>query len=456
MLLLIGRFHPLVLHFPIVLILLALVFELINRFGYLKEGAKVIGFVLAAASLSVVVVVVAGYLLYTSGEYTGDLVMRHFWGGVFSGAGILTTTLFFLLDQCSRRRLYTAYFVLLVLTNIGVVYTSHLGGSLTHGKDYLTEYLPLIFGKGQVTGQKPIEEMLVYQDLIVPFLETKCVSCHNEHKTKGGLLMTSYTSLLQGGESGQPAITKGNPEQSALYLRVSLPPDHEDHMPPEGKKPLSNQEIALLKYWITAGASNELPVGRARENPAIDSVIQSYLPESIRLSHRLFDKKQEKEQLKQELAQLAEKLQVSIEEDMEAEGNGFILSMRFPPAPFGSEQLQEMQPYLPFFTKVSLVSSDITDDDLYFVGKMINLRQLYLQKVDLNGSGLIYLQNLQNLETLNLSFTETENAAALELIKFPVLKKVYLFDTPVSEELVKALRKNRADWQILLEEGPYR
>lgn len=450
----VGRFHPLVLHFPIVLTVLALVLEL---FGMIKISIKhqaTITLILIAASLSAVFVVVAGYFLFGSGEYSGELINQHFQAGVMAGAGILLTTACYFAWQLHGGVYHKLYLGLLIATNALIGYTSHVGGSITHGQDYLTEYLPS-FSSGSGLEQKPLDSMLVFEDIIHPFLTTKCISCHNEHKKKGDYLMTSYQTMISGGESGKPAIVKNLPDQSELYLRITLPANHDEKMPPEGKKPLSAQETEIIKWWIDAGASTDLKVIHAADNPGVSRVLNDYAPEAIKMGHKIIRNKEEQKRLKQELDALAKKLRVRIEEDHNAEGNLYSLSMTFPPAPFSSSQLQELQAYFPYFSKMSLVASEIGDDDLFFIGKMENLRELYLQKTDIKGPGLIYLQELKHLETLNLSFTKINNAAVLQLMQFPSIKKAYLFGNQISKDVIAALRQTKNSRQILMEEGPY-
>ncbi|MEQ6118610.1 c-type cytochrome domain-containing protein [Reichenbachiella sp. MALMAid0571] len=454
LLLFIGRFHPLILHFPIVIIFLTLALEFLYKTNLLQRNERTIALMLGLASLSVFFVVLAGYFLFASGEYTGELIMSHFKAGIFAGSGILITTVLYLIGQYSNRKILNFYFTSLILTNAIVGYASHLGGTITHGKDYLTEYLPEIFNKRN-TATKPKEEMLVYEDLIVPFLTTKCISCHNEHKTKGDYLMTSYATLVKGGKSGNSGLVKHYPEQSELYKRITLPVDHDDHMPPEGKKPLSLHEIEIMEYWINAGASTKQLLIDIPQDSAITQTIESYLPESRRLNGKILKQKAEKERLLTELTELAKKLNVSVQEDQTSEENFFTLSMQFPPANFTGEQLKELQAYFLLFTKVSLVASDIKDDDLFLIGQMTNLRELYLQKTAINGSGLVYLKDLQYLERLNLSFTQTNDATVLEVLQFPSLKQVYLFGSQVSPQVLQALRANQLSREFLLEEGPY-
>ena len=80
-------------------------------------------------------------------------------------------------------------------------------------------------------------------------LKTKCFSCHNEQKQKGGLVMTSRETLLKGGDDGAVAVP-GAPEESALI--TSLDEEADPHMPP--KKQLSPAQIETLQQWVKAGA----------------------------------------------------------------------------------------------------------------------------------------------------------------------------------------------------------
>lgn len=80
-------------------------------------------------------------------------------------------------------------------------------------------------------------------------LKTNCVSCHNETKQKGGLVLTSREAALEGGENGA-ALTPGDPEQSPVV--TTLAEDADPHMPP--KKQLPGEEIETLRRWVAEGA----------------------------------------------------------------------------------------------------------------------------------------------------------------------------------------------------------
>jgi hypothetical protein len=99
---------------------------------------------------------------------------------------------------------------------------------------------------GLLTAQ---EEKITYDDHIRPLLENKCFSCHNPDKKKGGLELTSYAGLINGG-SGGAVVDAGNPIGSRLWTCSSK--KEEPYMPPEGA-PLEPKDLALLSKWIAGG-----------------------------------------------------------------------------------------------------------------------------------------------------------------------------------------------------------
>lgn len=450
----IGRLHPLILHFPIVLIILALVFELLNRFYSVKTGENTLMVILIAAAVSSLVSVAAGFFLFASGEYSGSLMERHFWSGAITGAAIFITLALFLVHRYTSRYYY-GYLGALLISNASVAYASHLGGSITHGQDYLTEHLRFVTHAFEDPERKPESKMLVFKDMIIPVFEAKCLSCHNDQRAKGGFVMSSYDQIQKGGESGQPSLSPGAPYESEIYKRVILPEDHPDRMPPEGKTPMSDAEIALLKYWIASGAADTLKLVHARQVDTLRHVVDGLLPELAKYRRRAQIEKVKLETLESELADLAARLDVTIRKDSLSEETRFTLSMKFPPAQFTNDQFIALRPYFEVFSKLSLTSSGIDDAGLYYIGQMTNLQELYLQKTKLDGSGIIHLQNLPRLEVLNLSFTQIDDKAAIDLLKFPSLREVYLYRTNTSMQVIEALRKYRPQVRFLLEEGPY-
>jgi len=86
-------------------------------------------------------------------------------------------------------------------------------------------------------------------------LETRCLECHTEQKTKGGLLMSNREALLKGGDGG-PALLPDKPDSSPLLVRSRLPDGDDDRMPPAKHGPrLTPPEESALQTWLSAGAA---------------------------------------------------------------------------------------------------------------------------------------------------------------------------------------------------------
>ena len=95
----------------------------------------------------------------------------------------------------------------------------------------------------------------LFTEKILPIFAEKCAGCHGDtaKKIKGEFDMRSLAGLLKGGESGEPSLVPGNPDESPLFLSVTWKdPDFE--MPPKENDRLTPSQIADLRAWIEGGA----------------------------------------------------------------------------------------------------------------------------------------------------------------------------------------------------------
>jgi len=238
-----GRFHPLVVHFPIALLLLVSVLECVGSFRGAKHLQVSAGFVLGLATASAVVSILLGWLLARSGGYQGALVTRHMWGGVSLAALLL---LCYAARGWSNKIYATGLFAALCL----MAWTGDQGGKITHGEGFLTEFMPpalrSVFGIPPVLPKVPVATKAIasspisttpakvsvdfFAERVAPILEDKCVQCHGPQKHKGKLRLDSFENIMQGGKDGL-VVKPGEPKGSELVRRVSLPRDDEDAMP---------------------------------------------------------------------------------------------------------------------------------------------------------------------------------------------------------------------------------
>ena len=458
-----GRFHPVLLHFPIVLILLTIIFEGLaiyhkwsqsNRLN-ITNLAFLVGPLLLVSAITTFITVVGGFLLYQSGEYQGEIVRQHLWGGVLLMIALNSAIFFYWWPGFKvSRKLQAPYQGFLFLAASLVIITSHLGGTITHGLDFLTEHLPRLKpDKPAPIEQKEIKDLLVFEDLIMPIMEDKCQSCHNQFKVKGGLVLTSLQSILKGGDSGKQLVIPQDPFQSEIFHRLVLPKDDDERMPPAEKQQLEQYEIDLIEWWILNGGEENMLVG-PEPSDTMTSILDNYLPGLYQTERLKMRQEMELDKLAEELAEVGEDTGLIIELDPEYSGF-FTVSMQIPPASITNHSLRKLVPYAPLFSKLSLPGADINDDALFDIGKMVNLRNLYLPKTCVTGEGLVYLQKLDQLESINLSNSELSNPGVLNLVHLPEVKTVYVWGSQTDTLMLQSLRKHLPDMKILEEEGAY-
>ncbi len=259
-----GRLHPLLVHFPIGLLVVALVFELLTLGGKRKGLREGINWMVYIGAGFAVFSALFGWLLKTQDEYSGDLVDNHQYTGI--ATAILAVITAVILRKSLKKSILNlkAYRFMLVATVILLSIAGHLGANLTHGEDYLTEILPgnkesysTLESSALLTELKGASELSELQkdklNLEVRGLFAhKCYQCHSENKQKGGLVLEHKEGVFKGGTSGL-AVVPRQPEESEIYKRIILPANDKKVMPTKGKL-LTPDEIALIKLWIEDGA----------------------------------------------------------------------------------------------------------------------------------------------------------------------------------------------------------
>jgi uncharacterized membrane protein len=413
-----GRFHPLVVHLPIGLILLVPVLEIAGRLRpALLEAAA---FVLSLSVFSCLLALTLGYLLaYGSGD-AGAGVARHMWGGIALTIGVLACAL---VRETSARG---AYPWLLACVLLLLAWTAHQGGSLTHGSNYLTEYLPgplkHLTGMGTVQAKTFAYPDSFYAKHIYAVFDANCVACHGEGKVKANLRLDSYDRLMRGGEDGAVVIP-GDPARSTLFKRITLPPDDKHFMPSEGKPPLKAEEIAWIKAWIAQGASPELKTLAGisvREEEPPPPPVADYSGMIAQIS------------------QAAKAAGVTLGPVSRNPGDGLLLNTVDAGTKFGDAQLAGLEKFAPYIVEVELGRTSVTDACFATLAKFSQLRAIHLEGTAVTGAGLAKLTQLQQLRYLNLSGTQVTQAAVAPLSSMKSLRHLYLYNTPAQPALTVA------------------
>lgn len=280
-----GHFHPLLVHLPIGVLVLLGILELVAGFTRWKDAAQNSRWILGFGCVTSVISTAFGWMLAKSGSYEPQLLKWHQAAG-FGVAGVAVVTL--LLRHLEWRRTYR---VSLAIMLVLLVVASHLGGSITHGRDFLTRYAPAkvraLLGQ-RTTDNTPVAiawppmEEPVFTRVVEPILRERCVSCHNAEKHKADLRLDTLEGLLRGGQDG-PVIKAGQAKESPLFQCMLSPLDADGHMPPEDQPQPISEEIALLEWWINDGAPESARVIDLKLKPEIRHLLEIVLkqPEQV-------------------------------------------------------------------------------------------------------------------------------------------------------------------------------
>lgn len=480
---LIGRFHPLIVHLPIGILLFAFALMVFQRIRKM-DIEVVIGFALFSGALCSVAACVAGWILAQSGEYDAALVAKHQW------TGIATTVLAALAFALKRFR-----WVFMISTVILLTLAGHYGGNLTHGEDYLfpkkksaqqvnipnldslqtAELATTNAGNAPNSSNTGVPQTVerktfIYRDYVVPILENKCYSCHSATKMKGGLRLDTEAFIKKGGKNGS-ILSPGNPNASNIFTCLLLPPDDDQHMPPKGKPQLSEQEIAALHFWIKKGASFQeqieiITIG-AGNNPTALAIPSLKLPElpkapgadslaaKVSPNAPVTSSSMEAAILNSPVdaappTALAQLQQNNIIVSDFGQGSNYLMANFVNVKKYRAALLDDLKSIQDQLLRIRLSNQPIQDDDLKKLAGFKNLTWLNLEKTSISDAGLLHLQNLPKLEQLNLYGTNITDRGLLALTKCVHLKTLYLWQTKVSTAGVEQLKKAMPQLQIVM------
>lgn len=285
----VGRFHPLIVHLPIGMLVLLATLEVASLVPGLRDRVDkattlVLPLLVATAAASFVV----GHLLAGGGGFPSRLVLWHrrltLVGIVGASASLVAWAAYERLSSGGRRLAYRA---LVALTLGGLSAGAHYGGSITRGEGYLTKYAPEPVrrwlgpepaqpSETKEAPREPGREAMIFEDVVLPVLRQRCVECHGAETVKASLRLDSLEAIQKGGENG-PVIIVGAGDKSSLVTRMRLPVENDERMPPEGREGPSAEEIALIAWWIDRGATPSLRVRDALAPESTRAVLEKAL-----------------------------------------------------------------------------------------------------------------------------------------------------------------------------------
>ena len=459
----VGRSHPLLVHFPVALLVVAAASELGGLWRRSPEvGAMARGLVWFALPATFA----AAFAGWTMSER--DPVSRamastlewHRWTGV----GVLALTVLCVL----LRQKTSAFRGALFCGAIGVGVTGHLGGTMSWGDGYLLEPIqswraanartepapesvvrlkngserPVGAAPGVLLGgpssldvseetkprlkdpeaeSTPIKMEFVKD--IQPILERYCVECHGPRKKKGGLRLEPIDAAFPTGDEDFWTMLPGDGESSLLVQRMLLPRDDDEAMPPKGDA-VPADEIQKVITWINAGAHGPgLEHIKRAATKAVDErrLDPLGLLEPTEAEQALIDTAvaalRDRGVVVQAVAQRHYGLEVN-------------LSLLRPAA--SDEHLDLLRGLEPVLVRLDLSRTAVTDEGFAQVAALPELRDLRLGGTQLGDAIAPVLKQSPKLTRLNLYGTKCSEALLPTLSNLESLERLHIWGSKIS------------------------
>ena len=453
-----GRFHVVVLHLPIGILMAAFILEFFGMFRRSKGYDVATAWTLVLGFFAAVVAIVFGlFLEETTKDNVFDALTMdwHKWLGIAMGVLALIAAVAKIVavnkqwGDDDKRGPGGAPLAFARLSILGVAIllpvVGHLGGNMTHGANKLVDkapfeippaamkaiYFPLdapgaSTGGGGAGGETHAAGSVEAQWVndIQPIMDTHCVQCHGASKQNAGLRLDSLEEALRGSEYG-PAIVQGRAEESRMYQVVCLPPEDDYFMPP-GKAGLSLEEMRTLARWLIASAD----LGKAPAGGSADGGGETETPVGPAYDTEAYTR----------LNALGGRAQV-VSEDSDM----LVLSFANHRGPIPEEAFAAINALAEHVQNLDFSNSGVTDADLDRLPDMPGLDRLYLKDTAVTDAGLANLPEMFSIRYLNLFGTEVTDAGLQHLEELFTLEQVYLSETAVTLEGVQQLREALGD-----------
>lgn len=419
----IGRMHPLLLHFPIVLLVISAISYWLPE---QTEWEKAWELIRLSAALTAIATAIMGMFLSIQEEGKGDMLTYHKW------AGLLIALLAWILYQYHAKIIQQTKLARTasILTLAGLLITGHWGADLTHGEDFL---LAPMESQNNIVIQEA--DAKIFPDVIHLVLQTKCGNCHQNHNQKGGLSLSDSASLMKGGKDGA-AIVAGKPEKSLLITRIHLPESDKKHMPLKDKPQLTEEEINLLETWIKAGA------------PFSQKLIDRNAADSLRiLAHDYIEpylQKAKEEQFDFAAASgsTIKKLNNNYRVIRELGKKSPALAVSFyGKSQYSFDALKELDPIKKQILHLNVSKMPVADAQLDWIKALPNLRRLNLNYTNITDAGIPKLSGMKNLEMISVAGTDISGKGLTALLNNPSLKELYVWNSKIKPEEAAAAHK---------------
>lgn len=449
-----GRTHPILVHFPIALVTVAAVNEAWRFLRRERGVAAATAPLITAAAVMALASTGSGWL-NAAWEHDGDTtdhLLRHRWLGTLISFALVGLAVLAHRAARQSRALGGSTSSLVLAQRLGAIgaaalvgLVGHLGGELVHGEGYLQKGLMsrvaaprVAAAPAEITGT-PEERFFLAK--VQPIIATHCEECHGATKHKGGLRLVPIGAAFDG-PADTWSIIEGQPDESDLIFRVTLPRDDGDAMPPKGNG-LTAEEIEILKEWIKNGAvvpkslrsvPGPLEGGSETGNSAIDARTMPVPPRPTEAAARAIEQCVACGAIAQPIYQGASLFEVN--------------ASRAVPA-WDDQQLRHVIGACDSIASLNLARSAVSDVGFSALPPMAELARLRLDETTLGDASMEPLRSCSKLRSVNLVGTRVTDAGLERLLDAPALREVYVWGSQVTAHGIANAAERRPEVEVV-------
>ncbi len=462
----VGSLHPALVHFPIALALVAAAVELWRAFAR-RGGIAPFSFTaIWIAAGGAVLAAVSGWVSPEArgGSPSGDIFL-HRWLGVIGASALLALAFTVVRARDSQgSRAQGKWRTALVATAMCLGAEGSLGGDLVHGEGHITDALWRAIDATE-RGQRADAEAAArvqlgappsvvtapssvlspgadshawkvdYEAQVVPLLTAHCYECHGHGKKKGGVRLDDLDRLTRE-QAGKWVVKPGDPNASLLIKVVTLGADDEDRMPPEGDR-LNDDQVALLKDWISEGAHGASVPASATHTPD---------PGWVALARAMTP--DERAQVDATASLLASRGILLRPLSADTASLELDLSRATPVA--GDAELIRVAGVAGLVASITAARSGLTDGSAAAFAPLIELRSIRLDFTAAGDATAGALARLPHLHTANFAGTPLTDAGLAALASSSSLRRVFVWSSSVTPEGIAAARHANPNLSVIV------
>jgi len=253
--------------------------------------------------------------------------------------------------------------------------------------------------------------------------------------------MDDSLRLIKGGKDGK-VIEPHHADDSEMIRRLLLPVDDQDHMPPKEKPQPTENQIALLHWWIGQGAGFAKRVKELGQTEKIKPILLALQEVAVTKKGATYIPGADVEKADESAIEQLRRRGVSV---LPVARNSNYLMVNFvTDTLITNEDLQSLLSLKKQLVWLKMGFTNVSNENMAVIGQLINLTRLNLEHTPVSDEGLKQLQAIQNLQYLNLVDTKVTTKGVLQLKGLKPLQSLFLYRTDIRQ----------ADWATLKDAFP--